>query len=50
MRIEQLPIQEQEIIYNELMQWLEETHVQEISEEEIIKMAKECQPQELNIQ
>ena len=45
MRLEQLPIQEQEVIHNELMQWLDETQVQEISEEELIKMAKECQPQ-----
>ena len=42
MGLEHLSEQERQVIQNELNQWYSEEFVQEISEEEIIKMQKEA--------
>ena len=41
-RIEDLPKSEQETILNEIREWEEEVGWNEISEEDLEKMAKEC--------
>lgn len=41
-RIEDLPVEEQQIILKEIREWEEEVGWNEISEEDLEKMAREC--------